>query len=315
MYIEKTVSIGDVTLEERGFGREVFLEGFLLERLHHICPPGTEPTNLEPLNQLQAPGGAQSGGDGRVDIAFELRVDDGTAWAAVEIKADRLTVAHLNQLLAYLAAAPALSSLVSARIGGTVQPTSWFGVLVGPSIEPDLALALVKGTWSSLPGVTFADGALREVGAVVIKRYRDPQTRAVYVLTDKYFSTRETPGQRDYSRFSFDGGEAWFGAAALVRAFIAKYVETYPTLSVAALQQVFPKVLQGSLEVVAAPFAVSDARRYSREVFHIGLEEFVVCTQWGYAHGKGNLANFLGAAKRLGVVVHLRTPDGITRIL
>jgi hypothetical protein len=40
MYIEKTMSINGRVLEDYPFDREVFLEGFLLEHLEHVCPSG-----------------------------------------------------------------------------------------------------------------------------------------------------------------------------------------------------------------------------------------------------------------------------------
>ncbi len=315
MYVEKMMSIGGLPLEDYPFGREVHLEGFLLEHLGHICPSGTEPSGLEPTNQVPvAGGGAASGADGRVDIVFELAAETDGVWALVEIKAGRLTVQHLNQLLAYLAASSELTREIQQRYGTTVEPKAWMGVLVGTSIEPDLAATLVKGEWHLLPGVSPLAGAKPELSAVVIKRFRDAASKAVYVLADKYFNTKAS-NSRDYSRFSFDAGTTWYGAAAFVREYVRWHLGSMHLTSVAELQAAFPKTLQGSLPVIEEVQNVTDRRRYSSEVFTIGLQRFMVCNQWGYAHGEGNLVRFIRQVKAAGATVQRRAADGIRSVL
>lgn len=317
MYIEKMMSINGIALESYPFEREVFLEGFLTEHLNHISPPGYEASGLDPVNQIQIKGGGPGDSDGRIDLAFELAAEESNTWVLAELKVWKLTVAHLNQLLRYLAQDNQLVKGIQNRLGRDVSPRRWIGVLVGESIEADLAAALVNGTWTTLPGVELPPGFENrqdvEIGAAVIQRFRERGSNAVYVMADKYFLAEPSGNtRRDYSKFSFDEGTNWYGAGKFVREYIKDYCRRMQPKEMAELAKVFPKALQGNFEVVASEDKVRDHSRYTSEVYELGMGGYVVCTQWGYANGSGNLAKFIANAKKLGSHVYRRTADGIT---
>lgn len=317
MYIEKMMSINGVALESYPFEREVFLEGFLTEHLNHICPPGYEASGLDPVNQIQIKGGGTGDSDGRIDLAFELAAEESNTWVLAELKVWKLNVAHLNQLLRYLAQDNQLVKGIQGRLGLEVSPRRWIGVLVGVSIEADLAAALVNGTWTALPGVELPPDFEKrqdvEIGAAVVQRFRERGSNAVYVMADKYFLAAPSgKAGRDYSKFSFDEGANWYGAGKFVREYIKDYCRRMLPRDLAELAKVFPKTLQGSLEVVASAESVSDRSRYTSEIYELGMGAYVVCTQWGYANGSGNLAKFITNANKLGSHVYRRTADGIT---
>ena len=314
MYIEKTMSINGVVLEDYPFNKEVFLEGFLLEHLTHICPPGYEASGVDPVNQIPVQGGGQDGSNGRIDIAFELAAESNNPWALAEIKNVRLDIPHLNQLLAYLLQQQQLISEIQKRLGQNVSPGRWIGILVGPSIDASLGAALVNNAWQELPGINHNLKDV-EIGAVVVNRYREKANNAIYVFADKYFPIRSSSTGRDYSKFSFDDRQHWYGAAEFVREYIGEFCTSANIRDLAALQQQFPKHLQGSYEVVAAPASIADPLRYSKQSFRVGSDAYEVCTQWGYAHGKGNLANFIDFVKRLGAKIYRMTPDGVVALL
>lgn len=209
MYIEKTMSINGVVLEDYPFNKEVFLEGFLLEHLNHICPPGYEASGVDPVNQIPVHGGGQDGSDGRIDIAFELAAESNNPWALAEIENVRLDIPHLNQLLAYLSQQQQLISEIQKRLGKNVSPGRWIGILVGPSIDASLGAALVNNAWQELPGINHNLKDV-EIGAVVVNRYREKANNAIYVFADKYFPIRSSSSGRDYSKFSFDDRQHWY---------------------------------------------------------------------------------------------------------
>lgn len=330
MYIEKTTTLAGDFLSDKPFGKEIFLEGFLLQSIEHITPPGLTATGVV-VNQVSF-----SGGKRRIDIAFELANDEG--WALAELKVGRLEKKHLKQLIGYLCDMNDLRNQVIARIkseqltpteGGLndkelakIESCKWIGILVGEDIDPYLAYELLTESWRTNTADYPKECCPLEgfdIGAVVVKRVTDNGElgaglhKNTFVFADKYFpiitgkaSVGGKDSTRDYSKFSFDfdGGKQWFGAGKFVEAVVNDYAQVHGT---ANLLQAFPTRLQGSFGVVAKN--PSDTTRFFSEPV-IGTTNLFVCNQWGYAHGKGNLSDFIKDIKNKGYQVHRKTPDG-----
>ncbi len=230
------------------------------------------------------------------------------------IKSVKLSISHLNQLLAYMSQREQLVEGICSRLGVNIAPNRWIGILTGPAIAATLGAALVNGTWPSLPGI-IQSAAGTEIRAVVINRFREVGSNAIYVFSDKYFPIRSSSTGVDYSKFSFDDRVHWYGAGEFVRQYIHEYSSQANCRDLATLQKLFPKNLQGRYEVVASPISIVDPLRYSKQSFRVGNDTYEICTQWGFAHGQGNLKGFIDFAKKQGASIYRMTPDSIVTLL
>lgn len=115
----------------------------------------------------------------------------------------------------------------------------------------------------------------------------------------------------DHTGYSLEGGE-FLGKNKLVYAVISTYVKQHPEATFAEIERAFPPELQGSFGVVQTMEYIKTrnfkGRRYFKEPEFVlrsgdGIS-FAVSTEWG----KGNIGNFLKAARQLGYHIETTQP-------
>ena len=131
------------------------------------------------------------------------------------------------------------------------------------------------------------------------------------VIADTFAS--KAKGKKDDTQYNFKGNE--YGKGKLVLAVISDYVRSHPETAREKLKTIFPKKLQGSLEVVEdKEAALTDYQsklaqweqngkkknkpkfRFFKEELQLSNGEMYVTTEWG----SGNIDRFIYAAKKLG---------------
>ena len=115
---------------------------------------------------------------------------------------------------------------------------------------------------------------------------------------------RDKPvGQRDYTKFKFNGKE--LTKRRLVLEVVRQYVADNPNVTFEQLEIVFPKQLQGSLGVfLPKADAIERAEKTGHrrhfikdsEIIRLGDSEIAVCTQWG----SNNIPRAIDVFKKLG---------------
>lgn len=158
---------------------------------------------------------------------------------------------------------------------GTEDPR-FLGVLVGTSITPALRAKMENGHVSK-GGVPIA--------ALTLARYTGDDNN-VYVVTDTFF--RDASRKFDKTKYELNG--EIFGKNRLVLACIKKYVEDHPSLTFSALEQAFPRKLQGAwgcfdtVDKAQAILGRGGGKRYfleSDELVDLADAKIAVCNQWG----------------------------------
>ena len=133
--------------------------------------------------------------DGRIDI---LATYSQEYIAVIELKLGQLEKPHLKQLEDYLNKKEQIESLYPNILDKEVSPTpKWIGVLVGSSIEPELATKIKNG---------YLTDTKVQIAALIIQRFRGEDS-SVYVMTDTYFNKGNST--KDASKYLF-GGESLF---------------------------------------------------------------------------------------------------------
>ncbi len=167
--------------------------------------------------------------DGRIDILASYAQE---YLAVVELKLGQLEEIHLSQLEDYLASKENLVTKYADLIGESLcDRPKWLGVLVGASINPELAEKIINGYQ--------ANGDI-PIAALTIQRYRGNDGQ-VYVVTEPIFNSKQS--KKDTSRYIFNGLE--LGKSRLVLEVIKSYVATHPEITFNELASQFPLNIPG----------------------------------------------------------------------
>jgi hypothetical protein len=234
-------------------------------------------------------GRASQSTDGRIDLLVTYSEE---ILGIIELKLGQLNADHLFQLEDYLQERDAILKACPDALSSDATATpKWVGVLVGSSIDTEIAKKLTAGH--------IAHGCI-PIAALTIQRYLGADNQ-VYVVTDTYFSG--LTAARDTSKYLFQGRT--FGKGRLVLEVVRRHVDTNPSIGFQGLLEAFPKHCQGSMGVFSTE---QDAReihaRTGRARHFVSPSDLVtlsdsvvsVCSQWGI----GNIERFVAQAKTLG---------------
>src|SRR5699024_2876893 len=161
------------------------------------------------------------------------------------------------------------------------------------------------------------------IKCVKLEHYRDSITQATYIDSDVIIPLKEAEdylisikrkedkqmafrrdqnNTKDYTKYAFKG--ARYGKGRLVLAVIQDFVENSEEITLEELREIFPKELQGRLEVLVDLDTASDInskgykRYYNQEDEVIRLsngDKVLVSSQWGI----GNIDNFIQKANEV----------------
>ena len=294
MQVFRHFTANDVQLEPFPFKRELSMEAYLVENERVLGLDGDTFSNVEIIEtELTLKDGRKSKDtDGRIDI---LATYSQEYVAVIELKLGQLAGTHLRQLEDYLKEKKQILANYPNILNKELVPTpKWIGVLVGSSIESELAEKIRKG-YLTEHGIPIA--------ALTIQRFRSADGN-VYVTTDTYFNGVNIT--KDTSKYKFDG--AVLGKGRLVLATIKRHVESHPTITYAELEKVFPKNCQGSSgvfsisEVANEIFTKSGRKRHflePDELVQLSDSSIAISSQWGV----GNIDKFISQAKRHGYII------------
>lgn len=286
----------DEQLAPFNFKRELSMESYLVENEgvlgldNDIFASNNVEIIEEELTLKQ--GRSSKDTDGRIDI---LATYSGEYIAVIELKLGQLESIHLEQLEDYLKQKQQILDQYPDIINQETSPVpKWIGVLVGSSINPELANKITQG-------YTTSDGI--QIAALTIQRFRSSRGN-IYVTTDTFF--KNTSNSRDITQYKFNGET--FGKGRLVLAVMKHHIELNQELSYAELNNQFPKRYQGSKGVFT--LAEEANRIYSEtgrkrhfigpnEIIDIADSTIAICTQWGVK----NIDKFISRAKEFGYII------------
>jgi hypothetical protein len=294
MQIFTHFTANDVQLEPFPFKRELSMEAYLVENEGVLGLDRDMFSNVEIVEaELTLKQGRKSKEtDGRIDI---LATYSQEYIAVVELKLGQLEETHLTQLEDYLNEKDQILAQYPNILNEEFAPLpKWIGVLVGSSIDSELARKIKNG-YSTASGILIA--------ALTIQRFRSADGN-IYVTTDTYFNGANST--KDTSKYSFDG--AVLGKGRLVLAIIKRHVESHPQITYSELEKIFPKSCQGSsgvfstVEVANEIYANSGRKRHflnPEEVIQLSDSSIAISSQWGI----GNIEKFVKQAEQIGYVI------------
>lgn len=294
MQIFRHLTINDVQLEEFPFKRELSMEAYLIEN------EGVLSLDVDTFNNVEIveaeltlkQGRSSKDTDGRIDI---LATYSQEYISIVELKLGQLEEIHLQQIEDYLRKKNQILEQYPDILNQEIYPVpKWVGVLVGSSIEPNLATKLRNGYISP-------DGT--QIFALTIQRFRGSDGH-VFVTTDTYFNDVNT--LRDTSKYLFNGES--LGKGRLVLAVVKRHCEKNPSITFSQLEKTFPKNCQGSsgvfttFENASDVLASSGRKRHflnADELIQIEGATIAVSSQWGI----GNIEKFISCANQEGYLI------------
>jgi hypothetical protein len=294
MQVFRHFTANDVQLEPFPFKRELSMEAYIVENERVLGLDSDIFSNVEIIEtELTLKDGRKSKDtDGRIDI---LATYSEEYIAVVELKLGQLAETHLKQLEDYLKQTnQILISYPNILNKELVSAPKWIGVLVGSSIDSELAKKIQNGYLTG-------DGIL--IAALTIQRFRSAEGN-VYVTTDTYFNGANIT--KDTSKYIFDG--AVLGKSRLVLAIIKRHVESHPTITHAELEKMFPKSCQGSWGVFSLSEVANEILTRSGRKRHflepnerVQLSDcsIAVSNQWGIR----NIDKFISQAKNHGYTI------------
>jgi len=294
MQIFRHLTINDVQLEEFPFKRELSMEAYLIENEGVLSLDADTFNNVEIVEaELTLKQGRSSKDtDGRIDI---LATYSQEYISIIELKLGQLEEIHLQQIEDYLRKKNQILEQYPDILNQEISPVpKWVGVLVGSSIEPNLATKLRNGYISP-------DGT--QIFALTIQRFRGSDGH-VFVTTDTYFNDVNT--LRDTSKYLFNGES--LGKGRLVLAVVKRHCENNPSITFSQLEKIFPKKCQGSSGVFTTfenandVLASSGRKRHflnADELIQIEGATIAVSSQWGI----GNIEKFISCANQAGHLI------------
>jgi hypothetical protein len=286
MQIFRHLTVNNITFKPDEFKREIHLQGFLVSNEEVLSlgeEPYIDPTVLD--EEFVSVRKQSRSGKGRIDLVVQYSENN---IGIVEIKKVQLNELHLSQLKDYLSDIDVTKFKVDPD--PITEKPELVGILVGPSIEPELSRKIKEGLKTS-EGIPIA--------ALIVERFASHLDS--FVVTTPHF---KLPSGRDYTKYIFEGVK--YGKAPLVRAVVQKHVDTDSAKDLSQLYDHFPKELQGYYGVFATyeeAKTVNDQYGYVR--YYTKLDEvrrlsdnnaIAICSQWG----KGNIEGFLKRAGELG---------------
>lgn len=281
-------------LDNFPFKRELSMESYLVENEGILALDNDSFSDVtivqEELTLKQGRSSKET--DGRIDI---LATYSNEHIGVIELKLGELNEIHLTQLEDYLVQKHQILDQYPDILDKSISPEpKWVGVLVGSSINPELANKINNG-YTTECGVPIA--------ALSIQRFKG-SNGGVYVTTDVFF--KNNTSVKDTTKYTFNGST--YGKGRLVLAVLKKYVEDNPAITYSELENVFHKDIQGSSGVFSSQheaeeiFNSTSRRRHflkPEELIALSDSTIAVSSQWGV----GNIENLVSKAKELGYLI------------
>lgn len=290
MQVFRHLTINDVALTPYPFKRELSLQSYLIDNESVL---GLDRGNYADVEIIDAEvalidGQQSKDKDGRADIVVTYGAE---TIGICELKNVQLTFEHLQQLGDYIKVRHKILEKYPSAIDREVVSTpNWVGVLIGPSIEPELERAIRAGEIT-------CDGV--PIAALIVQRYKGSDG-SVIVSTDTYFVP---PGKKNYTKYMFEGQVLDKSNLALQLA--KAYLRDHPNVTLAQFQASFPKSINKSFDFVATlEFAQEMLNHKPYKRFHMNENSqlkladctAVVTNQWGIK----NIDSLLKRAQELG---------------
>jgi len=291
MKILRHFTANDEQLSPFPFKRELSMESYLVENEGVLALDNESFYDVEIIEEelTLKQGRSSKDTDGRIDVLITYAQE---YIGVVELKLGELEEIHLEQLEDYLLQRKQITDQYPNILNKEVSADpKWIGVLVGASINPELASKIKSGyiTSSGIP-----------IAALTIQRFRSAKGN-VYVTTDTYFHNNNS--NKDATKYQFNG--KLFGKGRLVLSVLKEHVENNPSLTFSDLERQFPKSCQGSYGVFTTVdnannvFALKNRARHfikPDEIISLSDSSIAVSSQWGI----GNIDKFVSIAKGLG---------------
>lgn len=295
MQIFRHFTANDVQLEAFPFKRELSMEAYLVENEGVLSLDSDTFSNVEIIEtELSLKQGRKSKDtDGRIDI---LATYSQEYIAIVELKLGQLEKSHLEQLEDYLTTGKdqILKQYPDILDADIISSPKWIGVLIGSSIEAELASQLVNG-YSTTSGI--------QIAALTIQRFRSKEGN-VYITTDTYFGGKTS--SKDTSKYLLNGVK--LGKGRLVLEVIKQHITSNPNISYSELEKIFPKTCQGSsgvfatAEIANEKYSTSGRKRHfiePQELIKLSDCTIAVSNRWGIK----NIGKFIKRAKEIGISI------------
>ena len=288
MRLFRQVTMNDERLEKFPFKRELAMQAYILEHPQILKLDGKYDDVEIYEEEIPIKDGGKSK-DGRIDMVATY---SGEHIAIIEFKKDILEQKHLTQLKGYLDQKERLEKLDPPILSKdqTANP-KWIGILVGNSIDPNLADEISNGySYKDIP-----------IAAITIERFRST-TGNVYITTDTYF--KSSSSKLDYTQYQFNGEP--YGKGRLVLAVVKEHVAKHPNITYNKLLNAFPEKVANpkgvftTLEKAKRTYDEQGRKRHfikTDEVIELGDGTMIaVSDQWGIRTING----FIKRAKELG---------------
>jgi peptidoglycan/xylan/chitin deacetylase (PgdA/CDA1 family) len=205
----KHFTANEEQLESFPFKRELSMESYLVENEGILTLDNDSYSDVTIVQEelTLKRGRSSKDTDGRIDI---LATYSSEYIGVVELKLGELNEIHLTQLEDYLEEKDQILDEYPDILDKSVSPKpKWIGVLVGSSINPELANKISSG-YTTQCGVPIA--------ALSIQRFKG-SNGGVYVTTDVFFKDNATI--RDTTKYIFNGSS--YGKGRLALAVLKKY--------------------------------------------------------------------------------------------
>ena len=296
MQLYKHFTANNTQLEPFPFKRELSMESYLIENEGVLALDRDLFADVEIIEaELTLKEGRKSQKtDGRIDILANYSQE---YLAVVELKLGQLEEIHLSQLEDYLQSRKTLVENYKDLIGESLSDCpKWLGVLVGASINPELAEKINNG---------YQVNGDIPIAALTIQRYRGNDGQ-VYVVTEPIFNSSKS--KKDTQKYIFNGLE--IGKSRLVLEIIKTHVANHPKITFSQLASQFPPNIQGksgtftSIEKANEIYTETNHKRhYIKQEEQLELSDctIAVSNQWGI----GNINGFINNARKLGYKIKL----------
>ena len=300
MQLYKHFTANNIQLEPFPFKRELSMESYLIENEGVLGLDNDLFSEVEIIEaELTLKEGRKSTEtNGRIDILASYSQE---YLAIVELKLGQLEETHLSQLEDYLQSRYKKNLVIKYAdlIGDSLSNCpKWLGILVGASINPELAKKINNG-YQANENISIA--------ALTIQRYRGNDGQ-IYIVTEPFFNNNQS--KKDTTKYKFNGIE--FGKSRLVLEVIKSHVANHPEITFNQLGSNFPLNLQGKLGTFATIESANEIysstgheRHYIKPEEQLKLADCVIAVsnQWGI----GNINGFINTAKKLGYKISQTT--------
>ncbi len=283
MRILKHLTANEVKLSPMPFKRELSMEAYLVENEDVLA---LDDDDFSDINIIQEEltlkdGRPSKDTDGRIDILITYSAE---YIGVVELKLGELEERHLTQLEDYLSKKEQILQQYPDILDSNLK---WIGILVGTSINAQLADKISKG---------YKTDSNALIAALIVERFKG-EDGSIYVTTDTYF--KKSTSSRDTTKYTYNGKS--LNKGKLVLAVIKQHVQNKEKISFSELEQDFPQRTQGSKGVFSTLEKANEIRLRERRRHFLKPEEIIKLSDSTIAVNRNwdvdNIERFIEKAK------------------